>query len=517
MANYMFVDFLIDPLVTWFLKCLEQEHPVNSMQDLIRGNHLHQVFLRIGPWKSDALLEDDETVETQIHNIQVCLRNIQRYFEHMGIVILKLPDAVKIGENAGEHVSEIRLLLLLILYAAVTCENTEYFVTRIREMLEKDQLAIMGYVEEVKEPGKFLFYLEKAQGFDIDDLLFVVKNVAEERDEHLEAWANFMKRKGERGIFAGGDPSEMKKLRDKIKKLRQELDHHRNALDECNDETKTLREVVAKSREENKGLMIEARRVKLYRDEIDELRLQVERIAPLEMDISKYRKQVEDLEYHQMRVKELQRNNEALKEAMEVQEKQLAVASRETGKVKNLEDQVKDYKNRYEELSVEHEAQAKHFAELCAENSKLELMLSSSFNTSKTELFVATSSKNNSLSEEMNESEMSNVLRLESENRQLRITVESMKLMDRSQKSDDLEKYVDEYKAALKEIKEEKIKLERQLEEFQLKNKDLRLSLDVRKGSALQSLQDMRQDVGLNVHLSKVQMYKSSDMANVFI
>ena len=73
----------------------------------------------------------------------------QFYEEHLGNLLLKLPDTTGLAKDPESHIEDMKLLLLLILGCAVQCPKKEKFITNIKTLQERTQLAIVEYIKQV--------------------------------------------------------------------------------------------------------------------------------------------------------------------------------------------------------------------------------------------------------------------------------------------------------------------------------------------------------------------------------
>lgn len=90
-------------------------------------------------------------------------------------------------------------------------------------------------------------------------------------------------------------------------------------------------------RKQNGDLMLEARKGKLYRDEVDAMREKADRADKLEGEVQRYRERLADAEFYKVRVDELREDNRVLLETREMLETQLTRARKRSERVLELE------------------------------------------------------------------------------------------------------------------------------------------------------------------------------------
>lgn len=73
----------------------------------------------------------------------------QFYEEHLGNLLLKSPDTTSLAKDPESHIEDMKLLLLLILGCAIHCPKKEKFITNIKTLHERTQLAIVEYIRQV--------------------------------------------------------------------------------------------------------------------------------------------------------------------------------------------------------------------------------------------------------------------------------------------------------------------------------------------------------------------------------
>lgn len=104
--------------------------------------------------------------------------------------------------------------------------------------------------------------------------------------------------------------------------------------------------------QQNTDLLAEARRAKLYRDEVDAMRERAERVDKLEIEAQRYRERLADAEFYKVRVDELREDNRVLLETREMLEAQLARARQRADHVLELESELLTCKQKINDIAL---------------------------------------------------------------------------------------------------------------------------------------------------------------------
>lgn len=99
-------------------------------------------------------------------------------------------------------------------------------------------------------------------------------------------------------------------------------------------------------------MLVEARRAKAYRDEVDAMRERAERADRLEAEAQRYRERLADAEFYKVRVDELREDNRVLLETREMLENQLARARQRADHVLQLEAELLSSKQKINEILI---------------------------------------------------------------------------------------------------------------------------------------------------------------------
>ncbi|KOB66134.1 Hook protein [Operophtera brumata] len=108
----------------------------------IRDGKLRVVYLQIDPEPSYHItklagLEDQALTLGRVKNFDAIVKNVKTlYEEELGMTLLVVPECICLGKapDSREGLETMKLLILLLLGAAVQCPNKELFITRIKEL-----------------------------------------------------------------------------------------------------------------------------------------------------------------------------------------------------------------------------------------------------------------------------------------------------------------------------------------------------------------------------------------------
>lgn len=97
-------------------------------------------------------LEDQALIVGRIKNFDCIVKNIKAlYEEELGQTLLVIPECITISKTpeSREGIENMKLLILLLLGAAVQCPNKEIFITRIKELDLETQHGIVECIKQV--------------------------------------------------------------------------------------------------------------------------------------------------------------------------------------------------------------------------------------------------------------------------------------------------------------------------------------------------------------------------------
>ncbi|CAG9136367.1 unnamed protein product [Plutella xylostella] len=374
-------DFMSGPLVSWLKSCHPNPQCITEYSSLFDGDIIHQAYLQIDPEPSFHItkldgLEDQALLLGRVKNFDAIVKNVQAlYEEELGMTLLVVPECVSLGRAPESHagLEHMRLLLLLLLGAAVHCPNKELFITRIKELDVDLQHAIVECIKQVTDTQTVALPAEAAESPAVFQHM---RRLARERDLYLRRWAALVAGgdaggagarggtrpppptrsisrwssptgrpgSGNRGrslppnlldddaVFASDQELVQESLPkngciDKVLSINvvyRYTEEKSEQLAECRSELAHAAAVATRLRADAAAWQAEARRAAALRDELDAQRERADRADRLEQEIEKYRSRLSDAEYYKCLVGELRDDNRALLEAREQLEEQLA-------------------------------------------------------------------------------------------------------------------------------------------------------------------------------------------------
>ncbi|XP_040268037.1 protein Daple isoform X2 [Bufo bufo] len=306
----------------------------------------------------------------------------------------------------------------------------------------------------------------------------------------------------------------------KLRRLRQELEEKSEILLDTKHEVERLGLEIQRLKQENTQLAAEARTARTYRDELDSLKEAASKVDRLESELIRCREKLHDVEFYKARMDELREDNLILIETKTLLEEQLETARARTDKVHELEKDNLQLKSKIHDLELDRFSDKNRIEELLEENMVLEIAHKQSMNESAQlgwELDQV--SKSSDLSDarksfvfEMNESASSRILKLEKDNQSLQQIIQdlreaSINLEESSLKSQELEKENQQLKKKIENLHSQ-IEKEKQssadlesLGEDLLKEKEkLSRILDNVKSEKEKQIKELEQE---NKHLSQ--------------
>ena len=137
--------------------CLPRPEILTGYSSLLDGHIIHSVWLQIDPEPQHNPMEinDNNHIPTCIaraKNFECIVRNLKSLFEEeLGQTILVLPDCFILGYHpeSKQGLDQMKILLTLLLGAAVQCPNKEHFIARIKELDVETQHAIVELIKQV--------------------------------------------------------------------------------------------------------------------------------------------------------------------------------------------------------------------------------------------------------------------------------------------------------------------------------------------------------------------------------
>lgn len=137
--------------------CTANPESISGYTSLYNGDVLHQVYLQIDPEPSFHItklagLEDQALILGRVKNFDAIVKNVKTlYEEELGMTLLVVPECICLGKapDSREGLETMKLLILLLLGAAVQCPNKELFITRIKELDVELQHNIVECIKQV--------------------------------------------------------------------------------------------------------------------------------------------------------------------------------------------------------------------------------------------------------------------------------------------------------------------------------------------------------------------------------
>lgn len=307
------------------------------------GAIINSVVLQIDPEPQHHLvkligLDGVLLANARARNFDAIVRNLRNlYEEELCQRVLILPDCSILGHSpeTPQGLEQMKLLLILLLGAAVQCPNKELFIGRIKELDLETQHAIVELIKQVTDNQSLVLTNESMEQLTPDMMYNHLLRVTKERDQYHSNWitsftieTEVAHNNGPQRINSmspssaattnGPDSNhmvvELADLKSKLRKLRQELEEKSEAFMEVKEELEHKTSQYEKLRTESQEWYTEARRSSAYRDEVDVLRERAERADRLEVEVQKLREKLSDAEFYKTRVEELREDNRTLLE-----------------------------------------------------------------------------------------------------------------------------------------------------------------------------------------------------------
>uniref|UniRef100_F6ZN32 Coiled-coil domain-containing 88C n=1 Tax=Xenopus tropicalis TaxID=8364 RepID=F6ZN32_XENTR len=228
---------------------------------------------------------------------------------------------------------------------------------------------------------------------------------------------------------------ELAESKAKLRRIRQELEEKSELLLDTKHEVDRLNLELQKIKQENFQLAAEARTARTYRDEIDSLKEKASRVDRLENDLARCKEKLHDVDFYKARMDELREDNMILIETKSMLEEQLAAARTRTDKLHELEKENLQLKSKIHDLELDRYSDKNRIEELLEENMVLEIAQKQSMNESaQLGWELEQLSRSTDLSDvrksfvfELNETASSKILKLEKENQSLQNIIQELR------------------------------------------------------------------------------------------
>ncbi|KAL9904081.1 protein girdin isoform 1-T1 [Glossina fuscipes fuscipes] len=460
-------EFINGALVAWLESCLCHPEILCGYDSLLDGHIIHNVWLQIDPEPSTNPRDINDLsgvplAMARVKNFECIVRNMKQLFEEeFGQTILLLPDCYTLGYHpeTKQGLEQMKILLTLLLGAAVQCPNKEHFIGRIKGLDVDTQHSIVELIKQVTVNHSLVLSEESIELLSAQDMYNHIVRLSRERDNIYLKWISAICAETvlnqstcsetlpslslSNGVSSPvASPSsndknnhmavELADSKSRLRKLRQELEEKSESYLELREEFDHKNAQYEKLRLESQEWHAEAKRATAYRDELDVLRERSERADKLEVEVQKLRDKLTDSDFYKIRVEELREDNRMLLETKEMLEEQLQRSRKRSEHVMTLESEIIKYKQKLNDLTLERDADRSRMEELIEENTQFQLAaknLTSTIDMDKSfsDIDDGCNSGDNSLSEQLTNSAQTRVLKLELENRRLAAALDQVK------------------------------------------------------------------------------------------
>ncbi|CAH1970665.1 unnamed protein product [Acanthoscelides obtectus] len=493
-------EFLSGPLVKWLSTCVKKPESLQVYENFLDGTPINEVLLQIDPEPSYQVPNEgnSQNLSHMVARVKIfhcIIRNIKSIYEdELGQVMVASPDCVTIGKTPVSEAAleQLKLLILLLLGCAVQGPTKETFILKIKQLDVDDQHEIVECIKKVTDDQNVVLTSDWTEQSP-ERLYSHVVTLISEREKLLQRWVTEMSQEAAtvaaqdavaaanaakaNGVDSNHLAVELADWKAKLRKLRQELEEKTEILTEMKDELEHANCLVSKLKVENSDLLVEARRAKVYRDEMDSMRERLERIERLETEVQRYRERLTDAEFYKVRVDELREDNRVLMETREMLEAQLSRARYRADHALQLEAELLATKQTINDIALERDAARERVQELLSENIQLQQVTKSALQESNgnvqadlDESADESNKNNNSLSEQLTNSAQARALRLELENKKLLSIIDSLKedsVHENSNRILELEKEKKKLQLKCEQLQENRARLTEQAEELE--------------------------------------------------
>lgn len=203
-------EFVDSALFTWIESCLPAHEPALVGYAALHDAHvLHRIWLQIDPepqhhpqpldaaasachisagGAQDALAH---VANVRARNFDALIRNLKALFEEeLDQTVLVLPDCAVLGHapESRAGLEQMKLLLTLLLGAAVQCPNKEIFIGRIKELPVDTQLAIVELIKQVTDNQTLVLTNDSLELLSPERMYEHIIRIARERDRFQSNW-----------------------------------------------------------------------------------------------------------------------------------------------------------------------------------------------------------------------------------------------------------------------------------------------------------------------------------------
>ncbi|KAJ8393066.1 hypothetical protein AAFF_G00069700, partial [Aldrovandia affinis] len=352
------------------------------------------------------------------------------------------------------------------------CERKEEFIEKIKLLDIETQAAIVTHIQEVTHNQENVLDLQWLELADLpveeldplsrgmalhlrrliderDDYAEVIVELTQERD-YLQSQQppSLLQNTSPERFPANGGPVtilskeerqhltvELADSKARLRRSRHELEEKTEQLLDAKNEIERMDLELQKHKQEGMQLLAEARSARVYRDELDALRERAGRVDRLETELTRCKERLHDVHFYKTRVEELREDNVTLMETKALLEEQLCGARGRCDKLHELEKENLQLRSKLHDMEMERDVDKKRLEELVEENMLLEISQKQSMNESahlgwELEQLAKSSDggeTRKSFVFELNESALSQLLKLEKENQGLQSRVEELR------------------------------------------------------------------------------------------
>ncbi|XP_071571680.1 protein Hook homolog 3 [Temnothorax nylanderi] len=319
-------------LIKW-LGTFDLQAPHSSAEEISDGVALAEALAKIAPewftavWKAKIKTDVGTNWRLRVSNMKKIVEAVMEYYVeclNQQLSGYAKPDASKIGEHCDND--ELRRLLQLILGCAVNCDQKQQYITRIMDMEETVQQAIMQSIQElnfeslvdVADGAQQRLYAELQATADMKDQLAQRCHELDQQlsllQEEKAALITENKKLQERldefeNPEESGSILKYSGLRKQVEELKDELFKMETSRDDYRLKVELLEKEVLELQSRQEDLQKAADEANHLKDEVDALRENTDKVAKYEITIESYKKKMEDMSDLKRQLKILEDKN----------------------------------------------------------------------------------------------------------------------------------------------------------------------------------------------------------------
>lgn len=194
--KYCFSTFQVE-------SCLLKPEILTGYSSMLDGTIINNVWLQIDPepqHQISSIIDGNYTEGQSLYiarakNFEAIIRNIKSLYEdELGQTILSLPDSYVLGftPESKNGLEQMKLLLILLLGAAVQCPNKELFIARIKEFNVETQHNIVDSIKLVTDNHSLVLTQESLEILSASEMYKHVVRLTKERDNIQNKWIGFL-------------------------------------------------------------------------------------------------------------------------------------------------------------------------------------------------------------------------------------------------------------------------------------------------------------------------------------